>query len=397
MPIGALNRLLGHVLPPPADGLPLLRRPPGSAALRRSIAQRGTDAGYAVGADDIVITSGAKEAVYLSIKAVTRGRGHGGHRIPGLLRPARGARFARAAGPRDPLPPPARDQPGRVWPGPGRPIAAVALVSNFSNPTGACMSDAAKRQLVELLERTTCPSSRTTSTASSSSRAPGPRPSRPSTSGGASCTARPTARPCHRGSGWAGAIPGRYQDRVELLKLVVNQATAVAPQLALAAFLDSGRLRPPHPAGPADVPGPDGVDDRGRGALLPRTDPADPAGGGHTSCGCSSPPGSTPWTCTRRPRPPGSGSPRGRCSRPPGGYRNFIRLNTGFPWSATTDAADGHPGAPGRGPVLRPLRPPRGTGTSVVGVGPDGAAHGAPGCGRPKIPRHLFGAGGPSG
>ena len=40
--------------------------------LRRSIAQRGGDAGYAVAADDIVITSGAKEAVYLSIKAVTR-------------------------------------------------------------------------------------------------------------------------------------------------------------------------------------------------------------------------------------------------------------------------------------------------------------------------------------
>jgi DNA-binding transcriptional MocR family regulator len=38
--------------------------------------------------------------------------------------------------------------------------------------------------------------------------------------------------------GWA--IPGRYLERFELLKLVVNQATSVAPQLAIASFLESG-------------------------------------------------------------------------------------------------------------------------------------------------------------
>lgn len=40
--------------------------------------------------------------------------------------------------------------------------------------------------------------------------------------------------------GWA--VPGRFQNAFEHLKLVVNQATATAPQLALAAFLDSGRI-----------------------------------------------------------------------------------------------------------------------------------------------------------
>ena len=39
--------------------------------LRRVIAQRGVDAGYSVSPEEIVITSGAKEAVYLSILAVT--------------------------------------------------------------------------------------------------------------------------------------------------------------------------------------------------------------------------------------------------------------------------------------------------------------------------------------
>ena len=71
MPIAALNRLLGHVLRHQPAACHSYDAPPGSPVLRRSIAQRGGDAGYAVSADDIVITSGAKEAVYLSIKAVT--------------------------------------------------------------------------------------------------------------------------------------------------------------------------------------------------------------------------------------------------------------------------------------------------------------------------------------
>lgn len=41
--------------------------------------------------------------------------------------------------------------------------------------------------------------------------------------------------------GWA--IPGRYQSQVELPKLVVNQATARAPQLAVAAFVESGGFK----------------------------------------------------------------------------------------------------------------------------------------------------------
>jgi DNA-binding transcriptional MocR family regulator len=38
--------------------------------------------------------------------------------------------------------------------------------------------------------------------------------------------------------GWA--IPGRYQHAFEHLKLVVNQSTATAPQLAIASFMESG-------------------------------------------------------------------------------------------------------------------------------------------------------------
>ena len=72
MPIAALNRLMSQVLRQQPESCHSYDAPPGSPALRRAIAERGMEAGYSVTPDEIVITSGAKEAVYLSICAITR-------------------------------------------------------------------------------------------------------------------------------------------------------------------------------------------------------------------------------------------------------------------------------------------------------------------------------------
>src|SRR5205085_3548112 len=72
MPITALNRLLGQAVRLQPTVCHSYDAPPGTLELRRAIARRGADAGYAVSPDDIVITSGAKEAVYLSVRSVTR-------------------------------------------------------------------------------------------------------------------------------------------------------------------------------------------------------------------------------------------------------------------------------------------------------------------------------------
>src|SRR5487761_2613559 len=78
MPIAALNRLMGQVLRQQPESCHSYDAPPGSPALRRVIAQRGMEAGYNVSPDEIVITSGAKEAVYLSTCESSRSqRTHG--------------------------------------------------------------------------------------------------------------------------------------------------------------------------------------------------------------------------------------------------------------------------------------------------------------------------------
>src|SRR5690606_26106404 len=72
MAIPALNRLVSQAMRLNPTESHSYDAPPGSPALRAAIARRAAASGCTVAPDDIVITSGAKEAVYLSIRAVTR-------------------------------------------------------------------------------------------------------------------------------------------------------------------------------------------------------------------------------------------------------------------------------------------------------------------------------------
>ena len=337
MAIGALNRLLGHVLRHQPKACHSYDAPPGSAVLRRSIAQRGTDAGYAVTADDIVITSGAKEAVYLSLKAVTRAGDTVAIESPAYyaLLEVLGSLELKAleisSHPRHGI---NLDDLARAVR--SRPVAAVALVSNFSNPTGSCMSDGAKKQLVDLLDVHDVPLIE--DDVYGELVYEGPRP-----------------------SGHQGLRPAR---RRPLLLVVQQDAVARSagrvghsrslpePGRAAQAGGEPGhrrrppagpgrlprqrRLRPAHPAGPADVPGPDGVDDRRRGALLPGDDPADETAGGPRPVAAAPRRGGRPGALPGR-RRRGIRIAPGPMFSPADGYRNFIRLNTGFPWNETTE------------------------------------------------------------
>ena len=337
MPIAALNRLLGHVLRHQPAACHSYDAPPGSVALRRSIAQRGGDAGYAVKADDIVITSGAKEAVYLSIKAVTKAGDTVAIESPAYyallevlaslgLRALEISSHPRHGINLDDLADALERQP----------VAAVALVSNFSNPTGSCMTDGAKRKLVELLGRHEVPLVEDDVYGELVYEGPRPSAIKAFDSRGLVLYCSSYSKTLSPGLRVGWAIPGRFQNEVELLKLVVNQATAVAPQLALAAFLDSGgcdrhirrarRMYRDQMAAMIDAVErhfPDSTRlTRPEGGhvlwvqLAPEIDAMELYGAAE-QCGIRIAPGPM--------------------FSPSHGYRNFIRLNTGFPWSDTTE------------------------------------------------------------
>jgi DNA-binding transcriptional MocR family regulator len=134
--------------------------------------------------------------------------------------------------------------------------------------------------------------------------------------------------------GWA--IPGRYQDELELLKLVVNQATAPAPQLAIASFLESGgfdrHLRRVRRAYREQMEQMINAVTHHLPAETRHTTPA----GGHVLW-IQLPPGVDALDLYEAADREGVQIAPGPMFSPSGGYRDFIRLNTGFPWSADTD------------------------------------------------------------
>ena len=72
MPMTQINKLLAKVSRSYPDWCHSYAAPPGSTELRRAIAAHLADIGIGVTAEEIIVTSGAKEAVYLSVKAVAQ-------------------------------------------------------------------------------------------------------------------------------------------------------------------------------------------------------------------------------------------------------------------------------------------------------------------------------------
>jgi DNA-binding transcriptional MocR family regulator len=337
MPIAALNRLLGQALRYQSAACHSYDAPPGSPALRRVVAQRGAETGCAVGPDEIVVTSGAKEAVYLSIRAVTRPGDTIAVESPtyyALLEvvASLGLKVVEiASDPRRGIDLDDLDRALR-----SQPIAALAVVSNFSNPTGACMSDDDKARLVTLLDEHDVPLVEDDVYGDLVFDGPRPRAIKAFDTRGTVLYCSSFSKTLSPGLRVGWAIPGRYQNELELLKLVVNQATAVGPQLAVAGFVESGgfdrhlrRVRRMYQDQMA----------RTVEAVMRHF----PAGtrttrpqGGHVL-----------WV-----QLPGEvdamelydAAGRHGIRIAPGpmfsaslGFRSFLRLNTGFPWSAATD------------------------------------------------------------
>ncbi|QXC59671.1 PLP-dependent aminotransferase family protein [Aquihabitans sp. G128] len=241
MAVPALNRLLSQALRLRPTECHSYDAPPGSPDLRRAIAQRGTDAGYRVTADDVVITSGAKEAVYLSIRAVTRPGDTVAIESPAYYallevlaslqlrvvevpsHPVRGIDLAALANVLD-----------------RHAIAAVALVSNYSNPSGSCMADDDKRALVDLLDLHDVPLVEDDVYGDLAFDGVRPKAIKAFDTQGRVLYCASFSKTLSPGLRVGWAIPGRHQGALEHLKLVVNQATATAPQLAVAAFLETG-------------------------------------------------------------------------------------------------------------------------------------------------------------
>ena len=338
MPITAMNRLLSQATRLHPSACHSYDAPPGTIELRRAIARRAPDAGFSTSPDDLVITGGAKEAVYLSIKAVTRPGDTVAIESPAYyallevlasldLRAVEIASSPRTGIDLDLL----ERSLGRGG------ISAVVLMTNWSNPTGACLDDAAKRRLMGLLERFDVPLVEDDVYAELSFDGVRPPSLKAYDRNGLVLHCSSWSKTLSPGLRVGWAAPGRYRDRFELMKLVVNQATAVAPQLAVAAYLESGgfdrHLRRLQRAYSQQM---DAMVDAVARHLPPGTRSTSPRGG-HVLW-VQLPSGVDSLAVYESAAVEGIRFAPGPMFSASGGFREYLRLNTGFPHTPAIEA-----------------------------------------------------------
>lgn len=332
MPIPTINRLLSQAVRLQPSVCHSYDAPPGSPALRRAVAQLGLDAGYSVTPDGVVVTSGAKEAVYLSIRTVT----HPGDTVViespayyALLEVLSSLDLKVVEVPSDPKRGLDLEVLATVLA--EQKIAAVAMVSNFSNPNGSCMSDAAKQALVALLNQHDVPLVEDDVYGDLVFDGGRPKAIKAFDTRGLVLYCSSFSKTVSPGIRVGWALPGRYQDEFEHLKLVVNQASATAPQLAMAAFVESGgfsrhlrrvrRLYAEHMERMIEAVG----------ATFPsETRHTDPEGGHVLWLQI---PGLDSMALYERAAAEGIHIAPGPLFSATGGFVDHLRLNTGFAWS----------------------------------------------------------------
>ena len=128
--------------------------PPGSIELRRQIARRYVRSGVKVSPDEIVITSGALEALNLSLQVLTRPGDIVAIESPafyGCLQAIEALRLRAVEIPSHPRE--GIDVAAFAQTLDRHPVRACWVMSNFQNPLGALVPEESKRELVRLLDK----------------------------------------------------------------------------------------------------------------------------------------------------------------------------------------------------------------------------------------------------
>ncbi|MBW4660647.1 MAG: PLP-dependent aminotransferase family protein [Drouetiella hepatica Uher 2000/2452] len=241
LPLETLNRLMGQALRNQSVIAHSYDVPPGCQSLRHEVARRLMDAGCSITPDEIVTTNGTFEAVYLSLKAVTRPGDTVAIESPtyyGLLEALEVLHLKALELPTHP-----REGLSLLHLETAlqkHQIAACALVSNFSNPLGSCMSDAKKKELVELMTRYDTPLIEDDIYGDLYFEGTRPKALKAFDRQGIVLYCASYSKTLSPGLRVGWSVAGRYQAKVEQLKWVINQTTAIAPQLTIAAFLSNG-------------------------------------------------------------------------------------------------------------------------------------------------------------
>ena len=241
LPTDRLNRILSRIARQSGSEAHQYELPPGLEELRVQVAQRSLSYGCQFSPNDIVITSGAIEAIDLCLHAVCKPGDIVAIESPmyfGTLQTleVHGLRALE-------IPTHQRDGislDALQFAIDHNPIKAVLIISNFNNPLGSCIPDDKKKELVEMLAAREIPLIENDVSGELYFTDKRPLVAKAHDKKGLVMLCSSFSKdisPALR-VGWVA--PGRYKSEIEWLKFTLNAATATLPQMAVAEFLVSG-------------------------------------------------------------------------------------------------------------------------------------------------------------
>lgn len=240
-PLAVLNRLMGQVIRAQPQSVHNYEVPSGCEALRHEVARRLMEAGCSVSPNEIVITNGTTEALSLSLQAVTQPGDTVAIESPSYynLLEVLNALHLRV------LELPTHPQEGVSLAAlesalQQEQISACVLVANFNNPLGSCMSAEKKHQIATLFNTYDIPLIEDDIYGDLNFEGPRPKAIKAFDTQGLVLYCASVSKTLSPGLRIGWCVPGRYQMKVEALKMSMNLSTAPIPQLTVAAFLTNG-------------------------------------------------------------------------------------------------------------------------------------------------------------
>jgi DNA-binding transcriptional MocR family regulator len=241
LPIEKLNRILTTLARQKDIPHHICAIPAGSEGLRVQIAQRALTAGSSLSPDEIIVTSGALEAVSLSLRTVCK---------PGDLVAIESPTYFGILHTLDSLGLRALEIPTHPVSGLSlealrfavehHPVRAVLAVLNFNNPLGSCMPDEQKRELVALLAGRDIPLIEDDINGELYFNGQRPKTAKAFDTQGNVLLCASVSKDISPSMRVGWVAPGRYYPQLERLKMATNLGSALMPQYVISAFLNSG-------------------------------------------------------------------------------------------------------------------------------------------------------------
>ena len=241
LPVRELEAITAKIARAGRSGIGRYGVPPGSKDLRMRLARRAMGHGCALGPDDLVITTGALDAVTLALRATCAAGDTVAIESPmyyGLLQSIEALALRVVEIPTHP-----RDGLSLIALREAldeHRIRAVAAMPNFNNPLGSCASLEAKRELVDLLARRDIPLIEDDCLGDLAHDGTRPQPAKAFDTRGLVLWCSSFSKTVAPGLRVGWIAPGRYRSAVEHLQFTNTVAGSPLTQAVMAEFLASG-------------------------------------------------------------------------------------------------------------------------------------------------------------